>query len=45
MNAKFGFRKNNNTLDWNRFLLSQQQSFFEAMRNGGENEEEEKLEK
>ena len=28
MNAKYGFRKNNNTMDWNRFLLSQQNNSF-----------------
>lgn len=24
LNAKYGFRKNNNSMDWNRFLMSQQ---------------------
>ena len=33
MNAKFGFRKNNNTMDWNRFLLSQQGALYENMEN------------
>lgn len=31
MNAKFGFRKNNNAMDWNRFLLSQQNAFYENL--------------
>ncbi len=31
MNAKFGFRKNNNTMDWNKFLLNQQSSFYENL--------------
>lgn len=33
MNAKYGFRKNNNTMDWNRFLLSQQGALYENMEN------------
>lgn len=31
MNARFGFRKNNNAMDWNRFLLNQQSAFYENM--------------
>jgi hypothetical protein len=29
MNAKYGFRKNNNTMDWNRFLMSQQNNYLD----------------
>lgn len=31
MNAKYGFRKNNNALDWNRFLMNQQNNYYENL--------------
>lgn len=31
MNAKYGFRKNNNALDWNRFLMNQQNNYYDNL--------------
>lgn len=46
MNARFGFRKNNNAMDWNRFLLSQQNPLFETLEQNPQDFEkiDEKLE-